>query len=68
MICRHCGKEHSDWLPCGSVTEAVPYTSGGVPDQPTIAVESEPLPEKPKYDRSAAMKEWHRRKSAGKRK
>ena len=61
MTCRHCGREHSDWVGCEmAVLDEVPppYTSGGVPDVPF-----DPVPEV-KYDRSKAMREFHARRKA----
>lgn len=63
MKCRHCGREHSDWIGCDQAVvmdaPVVPYTSGGV----LQGVPFDPVPDVPvKFDRSAAMKAYHARK------
>jgi hypothetical protein len=65
MTCKHCGRDHSDWVGCDQAAAmdapVVPYTSGGVLQD----VPFDPVPvERVKFDRSKAMREYHARKRA----
>ena len=74
VLCRWCGRAHSDWLSCTAaelMEPAVPYTSGGTPEVmkalvaelETVNIEIEDCHEPEKtFDRSAHMKAWHARK------